>query len=54
MTMAKKKRRTKWTSEFARWYADRYGETDRKLVARIAYHERKIAEERAERGENAT
>jgi hypothetical protein len=40
-----KKRTTKLTREF--W--ERHAETQRMMADRIAYHERKLAEEKAER-----
>jgi hypothetical protein len=46
--MGKRKKRT---SEFWRKYGPRFEETDRKLLERIAYLEKKIAEEKAARGE---
>ena len=53
MTMAKKKRKKLTNREFWEKYGERFEETDRKLLERIAYHEKKIAEERAARGEDA-
>jgi hypothetical protein len=46
--MGKRKKRT---SEFWQRYGPRFEETDRKLLARIAELEKKIAEEKAARGE---
>jgi len=53
MAMAKKKRTRLTNREFWEKYGPRFEETDRKLLERIAYHEKKIAEERAARGEDA-
>lgn len=52
MTMAKKRKRLT-TREFWEKYGPRFEETDRKLLERIAYLEKKIAEDKAARGENA-
>ena len=52
MTMAKKRKKLT-NREFWEKYGPRFEETDRKLLERIAYHERKIAEGKAARGEDA-
>ena len=52
MTMEKKRKRLTSREWWAK-YGPRFEETERKLLERIAYHERKIAEEKAARGENA-
>jgi hypothetical protein len=51
--MEKKKRKRLTNREFWEKYGERFAETDRKLLERIAYLEAKIAEERAARGEDA-
>lgn len=54
--MAVEKKRKKLTNrEWWDKWGPRFEETDRKLLERIAYHEEKIAEEKAEaaRGEDA-
>lgn len=48
MTMAKKRKRLTNRESWAR-YGPRFEETDRKLLERIAYLEKKIAEEREAR-----
>jgi len=53
MAMEKKKRTRLTNREFWEKYGPRFEETDRKLLERIAYLEKKIAEERAARGEDA-
>jgi hypothetical protein len=50
--MAKKRKRLTNREWWAK-HGPRFEETDRKLLERIAYHERKAAEERAARGEDA-
>jgi hypothetical protein len=50
--MAKKRKRLTKTEWWAKW-GPRFDETDRKLLERIAYLEKRSAEERASRGENA-
>jgi hypothetical protein len=45
------KKRKKRTSDFWKEHGERFAETDRRLLERIAYHQRKAAEERAARGE---
>ena len=49
--MAKKRKRS--NREFWDKWGPRFAETDRKLLERIAYYERKIADEKSARGENA-
>ena len=51
--MEKKKRKRLTNREWWEKYGPRFEETDRKLLERIAYHERKIAKERAARGKDA-
>ncbi len=51
-TMPKRRKRLTKSEWWAKW-GPRFEETDRKLLERIAYYERKIAEEKAARGENA-
>jgi len=51
--MEKKKRKKLTNREFWEKYGERFEETDRKLLERIAYHEAKIAQEKAARGEDA-
>ena len=48
--MAEKRKRLT-NREFWEKYGERFAETDRKLLERIAYHQRKSAEEKAKRGE---
>ena len=47
--MAEKKRKRLTNREWWAKYGPRFEETDRKLLERIAYYEKKIAEERAAR-----
>ncbi len=49
-----KKRKKLTNREWWEKWGPRFEETDRKLLERIAYHEKKIAEEKAARGENAS
>jgi hypothetical protein len=52
MAMGKKRKRLTNREWWEKW-GPRFEETDRKRLERIAYHEKKIAEEKAARGENA-
>lgn len=45
--MAEKKRKRLTNREFWEKYGPRFEETDRKLLERIAYYERRIAERKA-------
>jgi hypothetical protein len=45
------KKRKKRTSDFWKEHGERFDETTRKLLERIAYHEKKAAEEQAARGD---
>ncbi len=49
-----KKRKKLTNREWWEKWGPRFEETDRKLLERIAYHEKKIDEEKAARGENAS
>lgn len=57
MTMAEKKRKRLTNREWWAKYGPRFEETDRKLLERIAFYERRIAEREARKaagaGENA-
>jgi hypothetical protein len=53
MTEKTRKKTPRDRTRLDREFWERYDETTRRLLERIEYHKRKIAEERAARGENS-